>query len=156
LQARGRTLATNQIIEVPYRFNDLKPFVWTGAISPSAYRDAIEEAVVTLREIAPDESDSAVVSGGSGASDGSGAGAGAGAGAQSEAASGSVVTSAVTTAVVSHLLEEVLCATPAVNKVRAKLIPDRELITPIHPVGSLNLDLFLLKCVPNFMAGLPR
>jgi hypothetical protein len=139
-QARGRELCESQIITVKHRFNDLKPFVWTGAVSPSSYKGALDQAVGELHEIAPDESGVTVV--------------------RSEhtpaAGAGSATTaldSETAVTVVSPLLEELLLGVPSVDSARASLglsvmdsrnsLPvGKDLIAPIHPVGSLNLDLF--------------
>ena len=146
VQARGRELGPSQIIQVQHRFNDLKPFVWTGAVSPSAYKTSLDRAVVELKTSAPD--DMALAMTGDIVSSGGSAGAGSG---TSESTPG--VSSGGGPTVVSPMLEEILCCVPSVEVARTGLgvsvmesragpAIGKDLVAPIHPVGSLNLDLF--------------
>jgi hypothetical protein len=121
-QARGRDLGKGQVIQHRERFNDLKPFVWSGAVSSEAYKQAVEEhealaATAAAVSADADEDDAADMLADVGA------------------------------------LRRGLNLNVAEQRTFDERGAASELLIPINPVGSLNLEVFMTQLMEGDAAA---
>jgi hypothetical protein len=113
-----------EVIEVVTRFNDLKPFIWTGAYCPSSVQDAV-------RAVEEEHQERVRVAGGA---------------TEGESAALPSMLPGYETAVRNKVVELERARSGVFYSIADTREHDEvELIAPIHPVGSLNLNVFVAE-----------